>query len=90
VQKVKAGFNPFYGLLIVAGVAFCITACAYGVMVFLETQPSAADRDASGHPLLEFLALHGAKLLMVELVLLGVATFGAIGTDGYWTRRSKS
>jgi len=89
VQRDQSGFNPFYGLLILAGVAFCITACAYGVMVFLETQPSAADRGAAGHPLLEFLARHGVKLLTVELVVLGVATFGAIGTDGYWTRRGK-
>jgi hypothetical protein len=90
VPKDKSGFNPFYGLLIVAGVAFCITACAYGVMVYLESQPAAADRGTADHPLLGFLGLHGAKLLTAELALLAVATFGAIGTDGYWKGRGKT
>ena len=29
----QEGTNPFYILLVIAGVAFTVTACAYGVMI---------------------------------------------------------
>ena len=31
---------------------------------------------------------HGNTALLAELALLGVCTFGAIGTDEYWQRRA--
>lgn len=78
-------FNPFYGLLVVAGVLFVVTAVAYGVMYVCELHgaPSVGE-----HPLLVWLQRHGDAALVVELLLLAVATFGAIGTDNYWQRRA--
>ena len=37
----KKSANPFYGLLVVAGIAFALTATAYGVMAFREARPPA-------------------------------------------------
>jgi hypothetical protein len=107
----KSRTNPFYVLLVIFGIAFSLTACAYGVMAFRavrgagitsshehrdtshrSSDPSGptSDRPATetpaGEALLKFLDEHGALLLGVELVLLALATFGAIGSDGYWSR----
>jgi hypothetical protein len=111
MPKMRSRTNPFYVLLVIFGIAFSLTACAYGVMAFRAVrvaefaslqEPSTtdgrrsspsdptSDRPATetpaGKSLLAFLDLHGAQLLGVELVLLAAATFGAIGTDGYWNR----
>ena len=77
--------NPFYALLVAAGIAFSVTATAYFVMALKGNDCAAAVavRDSPG--LLAFLDRHGAKLLTAELLVLGVATFGAIGTDN-WRR----
>jgi hypothetical protein len=88
-QRARAAIsNPFYALLVVAGIAFVITACAYGVMTLRAMSPQAQGADAGHHPLLEFLASHGSHLLIAEIALLAIATFAAIGTDDYWTRRA--
>ena len=88
--------NPFYSLLLVAGIAFAITATAYGVMAFREARPresAAADepdaaRTTNGeHPLMHWMRQHGEMALLTELALLAVCTFAAIGTDDYWQRR---
>ncbi len=85
-RRAKAAIaNPFYALLVVAGIAFSITACAYGVMTLRAVSPHA---HAANHPLLKFLENHGSQLLIAEIVVLAIATFAAIGTDDYWTRRA--
>ena len=84
--KVKEAPNPFYILLIVAGIVFAVTACAYGVMAFHAVKTASATVDSIGvNWLLEFMAEHGTLLLGVELGVLAIATVGAIGTDQYWT-----
>ena len=81
--------NPFYVLLLAAGVLFSITACAYGVMMLKGGDAGNADGSVtSSHRLIEFLDRHGAVVMTVELAVLAVATFAAIGTDDYWTRRA--
>jgi hypothetical protein len=91
MPKPSAAFNPFYALLLVAGVVFAITACAYGVMAARFVEPAAASTpSSSGQGLLNFLDRHGFTLLLVELLVLAAATFAAIGTDEYWTRRAAS
>jgi hypothetical protein len=37
---------------------------------------------------LAFVDRHGGRLFVGELVVLGVATVGAITTDQYWIRRA--
>lgn len=86
----KKAFNPFYPLLVVAGLAFAITACAYGVMTVKMLQPAGAEevREADAG-LLVFLDRYGMTLLLGELGALAVLTFAAIGTDDFWTRRAE-
>jgi hypothetical protein len=78
--------NPFYVLSIVAGVAFAITACAYGVMTVRGLDPHAADEGG----LVGLMDEHGLAIMLVELSVLGVLTVLAIGTDDFWTRRGET
>ena len=94
----KKPINPFYPLLVVAGTAFCITACAYGLMAMRSLRPHHAGSAAKAgtaqvepqgpHPLMTFLERNGTNLLLGELALLAVFSFAAMGTDDYWTRRA--
>lgn len=94
--------NPFYALLMVAGTVFVLTAIPYWFMCLREAnatpawlQPEAkqvatdtsADPAAKA-PLFDWLRVHGLTALLVELGVLGLATFAAIGTDDYWERRA--
>jgi hypothetical protein len=86
--------NPFYSLLLVAGIAFALTATAYGVMAFREARPVPLDGPAVvvenqpvEHPLISWMSQHGEAALLTELGFLAVFVFGAIGTDDYWQRR---
>ena len=79
--------NPFYILLMIVGVIFAFTALGYGVMSVKMLQPEkVADRDFA---FIDFFDEHGSTLFLVELAVLAVLTALAIGTDGYWTRRSE-
>lgn len=86
----KKRVNPFYVVLVLAGVAFVVTACAYGVMAVKQMHVSyvsieQAQADAS---FVGFMDEHGATVMLIELAILGVATFAAIGTDRFWTGES--
>ncbi len=85
MRDVKAT-NPFYAALLVVGVAFAITACAYGVMTVRGLDPRMADEQG----LVGLMRQHGLAILVVELVLLAVLTAAAIGTDEYWERGTES
>lgn len=94
MRRSKKSANPFYALLLIAGLAFAITATAYGVMAFRERETlfaTSIESASSGveHPLMSWMSRHGETALMAELALLAVATFAAIGTDDYWQRRNK-
>jgi hypothetical protein len=86
--KKRLPTNPFYLLLVVVGVAFSITACAYGTVTYRALRVGTSEVAAPIAWLVFFLDRFGAQLLAGELVLLSLATVGAIGTDGYWTRRA--
>jgi hypothetical protein len=80
--------NPFYALLIPAGMAFVVTGFAYGFMAFqmVNAGADAAERYAD-HPLFTWLRAHGDTAILVELAVLAVLTVGAIGTDSWWTEQ---
>lgn len=77
--------NPFYVLLVLVGILFGITTCAYGVMtVKMSTAEGIAS--SADSPVVQFMSQHGLKLLVAELAVLGMTTFAAIGTDSYWSK----
>lgn len=82
-MAVKKPFNPFYLLLVITGVVFCVTACAYGVMTVRGLHPDAPGSEAS---MLEWLDRHGFVMLISEVATLAVFTVAAIWTDSYWER----
>jgi hypothetical protein len=86
VRRPKQPFNPFYTLLVIVGVAFTITACAYALMMVRATQPEpdyAAEFDLSDNEsgLMKLLDERGMEIMGVEVLLLALATVGAIGLD---------
>jgi hypothetical protein len=78
--------NPFYGLLLLAGMLFVVTASAYGVMYVREIH---GPPSVEAHPLMVWLQQYGDAALLVELAALAVGTIGAISTDNYWQRRHR-
>ena len=74
--------NPFYAVLVVAGVTFALTATMYGVMTVRGLDARAAEQEG----VIAFMEQHGLTLMIVELVVLAILTFAAIGTDDYWMR----
>lgn len=90
MAKQREPFNPFYGLLVVLGVVFLLTACAYYVMAYRAIRPPAAagaEAAPGDHPLTRFLDRNGIQLLGWELALLAGATFGAMWLDRFRTLR---
>lgn len=81
----KKATNPFYVLLVIVGVVFGLTACAYGVMT-VKMGTAAGIAENANSPVIRFLNEHGLTLLAVEIGLLALTTFAAIGTDSYWTK----
>lgn len=71
--------NPFYPLLGIVGFAFTITAASFCVSVLRGVRPETAA--AEPHPLQRLMDRHGTAILLGELVVLAVATVGAVGVD---------
>jgi hypothetical protein len=88
MQRSKKSANPFYGLLILAGLTFVVTASAYGVMAVRESRAAVTGKPVAEHALMKWMHEHGNTALLTELAILGVCTFGAIGTDEFWQRRA--
>ncbi len=82
MAKHREPVNPFYVLLVVVGVVFLVTACAYGAMAYRAVSPTAA-QEIHEHPLTDFLDRNGMALLGWELALLAAASFAAMGLDRY-------
>lgn len=80
-----AAKNPFYALVLIVGIGFLLTACAYTVMAFLDAQGHRETTASSG--LLRFLNEHGVTVFGVELGVLCVAMVAAFATEDYWQRR---
>ena len=91
VANSKQPSNPFYALLVIVGVAFSITACAYGVMVLKTTRVAVNGQEAissqSGNDLMLWMDQNGMTAMGVELAILGLATVGAIWLDSHRAAR---
>ncbi|HWA98527.1 MAG TPA: hypothetical protein VG713_08540 [Pirellulales bacterium] len=79
-------FNPFYAVVVMASIAFCVTACAYGVMTMRELKNAVGQAEAES-PLMQFMDEHGGRLLGSEVAILGLAAIAAMATDRYWHQR---
>ncbi len=77
--------NPFYAVLVVAGVTFALTATLYGAMTVRKLDVLAEEPVG----VMAFMEQHGLKLMLIELGALAVLTFAAISTDDYWMRDAK-
>jgi hypothetical protein len=77
--------NPFYLLLLVAGLIFTITACAYGVMTVRGLRQAAGS--GTSESLMDWLDEYGLWLMLGELAGLAVCCLLAIATDSYWDKR---
>jgi hypothetical protein len=77
-------------MLVVVGLVFAVTAFGYGLMALVDVRASAglADTDTQ-HPLLAWMRKRGDMALLVELAVLAVLTFAAIGTDSYWDKHAE-
>ena len=87
--------NPFYVLLVLAGIVFFVTATTYGVMtvkgLYPEEQIASSVREEAkalgDSGLMKWMDKNGFQLLMIELGVLAACTFAAIGTDNYWSKK---
>src|SRR5262245_50981372 len=70
MSKQKKSTNPFYVVLVIAGVSFLITAFAYFTLAVREASPSGA---ASSN-LMTLVGRYGLLAMIVELAILAVAT----------------
>ncbi len=72
--------NPFYPVLGIVGFIFTITATSYCLSVLRGIRPETAT-ESQPHALQTLMDRHGTAILVGELVVLAVATVGAVGLD---------
>jgi hypothetical protein len=73
--------NPLYGLLLLASLAFAVTAVAYAVLPVWEQQARDAGRPLDPSPFLDALRAHGTMWLLVELAAMIVFGLASMGLD---------
>jgi hypothetical protein len=85
--------NPFYVLLVLVGIVFVVTACAYGVMMFQVANPAPTPAGTPpaplSHPMFQWMRIHGNAALLWELAVLAAFTVAAIATDRLWDPRDQ-
>lgn len=79
--------HPLYYLVGVFGVAFTVTACAYGVMSFRSDRGGDAYGRETSAGLLGLMREHGGKVLGAEIAALAVAAVAAMAADSRAARR---
>lgn len=93
----RKSWNPFYALVVLTGAGFTVTATAYGIMAYRDTQPHATSEGKLGsspvppagnsaNALMSYLNKNGSQLLGAELAVLALASLAAMGTDRLWER----
>lgn len=76
----KSALNPFYPLVVLTGVAFVVTTLAY-VVAWIRLQRPDRSTTVELGPVLGFFNERGELLMVVEVILLALAAFCAIGLD---------
>ncbi len=89
MKKSAGPTNPFYVLLLIVGITFSVTACAYGVMAVRAVKAGTTSEAAPDNRLVVFLDQHGAKLMAGEIAVLALATVAAMASDTWWSRRTE-
>ena len=79
-DKSRKPFNPFYPMLVIAGVIFCVTACAYGVMTVRKLRNPLEENPPQ---FIQWMDESGFSLMMWELGALALLTFAAMAADSY-------
>jgi hypothetical protein len=83
--------NPFYFLLAVVGVAFCVSASAFGLMTLRQSRAPQAvlleEEQNQVHPLMKLMDQYGMTILISELGVLAVFSFAAMATDQMHTNK---
>lgn len=89
--KIRPFANPFYTLLLVVGVIFLISVCAFGVLTVKMMSPeSAGEILAAESGIMYWLDQYGVIILLAELAVLGVLVVAAMASDDYWQKRAAS
>ncbi len=83
----KSRINPFYPVLVLAGMAFAITACGFALMMVRGINSSGELDPETATGFIPFLQEYGFTALMIELGVLALATVAAIATDEMWSDR---
>ena len=88
MAKPKSAFNPFYLLAMLFGLAFTLTACAFGVMMMRSVRPEGLPRAGEpGFGLMDLLSRRGTAILAAEVAGLAVFAVAAIALDHFRGRR---
>lgn len=96
VARSKEPINLFYVMTALAGVAFTITACGYGLLMLRANRAATSQisdplaTSEAVHPWMNLLDQHGILILAIEVGLLAVASVAAIVLDHYRGRRNAS
>jgi hypothetical protein len=90
MPRICQGRNPLYGIVVIVGVLFTVTAFAYGVMAYREIgipleSGSSELKSPTNSVLTEFMDKNGVQLMGWEVVLLAIASVLAMWSDKYWS-----
>jgi len=83
MSLIRRGVNPFYVVLVLAAVAFTLTASAYGVMTVRGLKP--ASRTEPESELITYMRRNGTRIMLYEIGILALASGLAMATDRYWS-----
>lgn len=74
-------------MLVGVGLVFAFTACGFTAMIVNDINATGELELAGESEFIQFFKDHGFTALMIELVVLALATFGAMATDEMWVDR---
>ena len=86
MAKRKEPLNPFYVILVIIGVAFVVTACAFTLLLLQQNRTTAAGEFFTSNPLMRLVRDRGMTIMAMEVALLGIASLGAMWLDSHRSR----